>query len=78
MEEKRYPQNDEVAKFSLDGNYGFGSGEQAVNGEVIKTKNSSYKDLMKYATSNKIPTLAYPGKDFAQAYEEFYEKIYTP
>lgn len=30
------------AKFSLDGNYGFGSGEQAVNGEVIKTKNSSY------------------------------------
>ena len=31
-----------IAKFSLDGNYGFGSGEQAVNGEVIKTKNSSY------------------------------------
>ena len=30
------------AKFSLDGNYGFGSGEQAVNSEVIETKNSSY------------------------------------
>jgi hypothetical protein len=30
------------AKFSLDGNYGFGSGEQAVNGEIIKTKNCSY------------------------------------
>ena len=30
------------AKFSLDGNYGFGDGEQAVNGEVFKTKSSSY------------------------------------
>ena len=30
------------AKFGLDGSYGFGSGEQAVNGEVIKTKNSNY------------------------------------
>ena len=30
------------AKFSLDGSYGFGSGEQAVNGEVFKTKNSNY------------------------------------
>ena len=30
------------AKFSLDGSYGFGSGEQAVNGEVFKTKSSNY------------------------------------
>ena len=30
------------AKFGLDGSYGFGSGEQAVNGEVFKTKSSNY------------------------------------
>ena len=30
------------AKFSLDGSYGFGDGEQAVNGEVFKTKSSNY------------------------------------
>ena len=30
------------AKFALDGSYGFGSGEQAVNGEVFKTKSSNY------------------------------------
>jgi starch synthase len=30
---------------------------------------------MKYAAGNNIPTLAYPGEDFTQAYEEFYEKI---
>ena len=30
------------AKFSLDGQYAFGSGEQAVNGEVFKTKSSNY------------------------------------
>ena len=30
------------AKFSLDGSYGFGDGEQAVNGEVIKTKSRNY------------------------------------
>ena len=30
------------AKFSLDGSYGFGNGEQAVNGEVFKTKSSNY------------------------------------
>ena len=30
------------AKFSLDGSYGFGSGEQAVNGEIFKTKSSNY------------------------------------
>ena len=30
------------AKFGLDGSYGFGSGEQAVNGEIFKTKSSNY------------------------------------
>ena len=30
------------AKFSLDGSYGFGDGEQAVNGEIFKTKSSNY------------------------------------
>jgi hypothetical protein len=30
------------AKFGLDGSYGFGDGEQAVNGEIFKTKSSNY------------------------------------
>lgn len=31
------------AKLSVDGNYGFGSGEQAVNERIIKTKSSNYQ-----------------------------------
>ena len=42
---------------------------------VIAAHKSANKELMKYAAEKNIPTLAYPGEDFAQAYEEFYEKI---
>ena len=44
------------------------------DGVIAAHKNVS-KELMKYTSDNNIPTLAYPGEDFAQAYEEFYEKI---
>lgn len=42
---------------------------------VIAAHKDVNKNLLKYAKANKIPTLAYPGEDFGQAYEEFYEKI---
>ena len=42
---------------------------------VIAAHKNVNKELLKYAMDNKIPTLAYPGEDFAAAYEEFYEKI---
>jgi len=44
------------------------------DGVIAACKNAN-KELMKYAAGNNIPTLAYPGEDFTQAYEEFYEKI---
>jgi starch synthase len=42
---------------------------------VIAAHKSANKELMKYAAEKNIPTLSYPGEDFAQVYEEFYEKI---
>jgi starch synthase len=42
---------------------------------IIAAHKNVDKELMKNAASNNIPTLNYPGEDFAQAYEEFYEKI---
>lgn len=42
---------------------------------VIEAHKSVNKDLMKYAIEAGKPTLAWPGEDFFQAYEEFYEKI---
>ena len=42
---------------------------------VIAAHKNVNKELLKYAKDNNIPTLAYPGEDFAAAYEEFYEKI---
>lgn len=42
---------------------------------VIAAHKNVDKELVKYAADNNIPTLAYSGEDFAQAYEEFYEKI---
>ena len=45
------------------------------DGVIAAHKNVS-KDLMKYASDNGIPTLAYPGEDFGDAYEAFYEKIF--
>ena len=55
---------DELGKLAIDYS----------DGVIAAHKNVS-KQLMKYAADNNIPTLAYPGEEFAQAYEEFYEKI---
>ncbi|MBP1541667.1 MAG: glycogen/starch synthase [Prevotella sp.] len=64
---KKYNDNfdfEELAKLAIDYS----------DGIVAGTKNAS-KTLMKYAKDQKIPTLAYPGEDFAEAYETFYEKL---
>ena len=42
---------------------------------VIAAQKNVNKELLKYAKDNNIPTLAWPGEDFADAYEAFYEKI---
>ena len=42
---------------------------------VIAAHKNVNKSLLKYAKDNNVPTLAYPGEDFACAYEEFYETI---
>jgi len=42
---------------------------------VIAAHQNVSESLMKYAADKNIPTLAYPGEDFQNAYEEFYEKI---
>ncbi|MBR3078897.1 MAG: glycogen/starch synthase [Prevotella sp.] len=42
---------------------------------VIAAHKNINKELLKYAKASKKPTLAYPGEDFVNAYEEFYEKI---
>jgi len=42
---------------------------------VIAANKDVSQDLMKYAESNNIPTLAWPGDDFAAAYEDFYAKL---
>lgn len=42
---------------------------------VIAGSSKVDKKLLKYAADNNIPTLNYPGEDFQNAYEEFYEKI---
>ena len=55
---------EELAKMAIDYSDG-----------IIAAHKNVDKELMKYAASNNIPTLNYPGEDFAQAYEEFYEKI---
>lgn len=55
---------EELAKLAIDYSDG-----------VIAAQKNVSKDLMKYAATNNIPTLAYSGEDFTQAYEEFYEKI---
>lgn len=55
---------DELCKLAIDYSDG-----------VIAAHKSVNKELMKYAKENKIPALAWPGDDFGQAYEEFYEKL---
>ena len=42
---------------------------------VIAGCNNVDNNLLKYAADNNIPTLSYPGEDFQNAYEEFYDKI---
>ena len=65
---KKYNDNfdfEELAKLAIDYSDGVIAAHQDVN-----------KDLLKYAASQKIPTLAYPGEDFGSAYEAFYEKLF--
>ena len=42
---------------------------------IIAAHKDVSPELMKYAKSKDIPTLDYPGEDFAAAYDEFYDKI---
>ncbi len=42
---------------------------------VIAANKNINNELLKYAKNNKIPTLSYPGEDFIDSYEEFYENI---
>ena len=61
-----------------DDNFGFEElGKLAIDYSdgVIAAHKSVNKELLKYAIDKQIPTLPYPGEDFASAYEEFYEKI---
>ena len=64
---KKYKDNfdfEELGKLAIDYSDG-----------VIAAHKNVNKALMQYAADNNIPTLAYPGEDFYQAYEDFYEKI---
>jgi starch synthase len=55
---------EELSKLAIDYSDGVISAHPDVN-----------KSLLDYANGKNIPTLAYPGEDFAAAYEAFYEKI---
>ena len=55
---------DELSKLAIDYSDG-----------VIAGCNNVDNNLLKYAADNNIPTLSYPGEDFQNAYEEFYDKI---
>ena len=55
---------DELGKLAIDYS----------DGVIAANKNVS-KELIKYAKGNNVPFLAYPGEDFADAYDNFYEKI---
>lgn len=55
---------DDLAKLAIDYSDGIIAGHQDVSPQ-----------LLKYAKDSNVPTLDYPGEDFAAAYEEFYEKI---
>ena len=64
---KKYNDNfdfEELGKLAIDYSDG-----------VIAAHKNVNKELLKYAKTNKIPTLAFPGEDFADAYEAFYEQI---
>jgi starch synthase len=55
---------DELCKLAIDYSDG-----------VIAAHKNVNKELMKYAKENNVPALAWPGDDFGEAYEEFYEKL---
>ena len=55
---------DELGKLAIDYSDGVIAANKGVNA-----------DLLKYAKKNNIPTLKYPGEDFGQAYEAFYDQI---
>ena len=64
---KKYSDNfdfEELGKLAIDYSDGVIAAHKEVNA-----------DLLKYAADNNIPTLEYPGEDFGDAYEAFYEKI---
>ncbi len=64
---KKYKDNfgfEELGKLAIDYSDG-----------VIAANKNVNKELLKYAIDNKIPTLYYPGEDFINGYEEFYENI---
>ena len=64
---KKYNDNfdfEELGKLAIDYSDG-----------VIASSKDVNQDLLHYAQSAGIPTLAYPGEDFGQAYEDFYEKL---
>ena len=64
---KKYNDNfdfEELGKLAIDYSDGVIAAHQDVN-----------EGLLQYADAAGVPTLAYPGEDFAQAYEDFYEKI---
>jgi starch synthase len=42
---------------------------------VIAAHKNVNKELLKYAKTNNIPTLDYPGEEFGSAYEAFYDQI---
>lgn len=43
---------------------------------IIEATNEANPELTQYAEANNIPLLKYPGEDFGDAYEAFYDKIY--
>lgn len=54
----------ELSKLAIDYSDGVIAASEDVNAE-----------LLKYASDKNIPTLAYPGEDFGEAYKAFYETI---
>ena len=55
---------EELAKLAIDYSDGIIEAGEGISGE-----------LLNYTTTNNKPLLSYPGEDFGDAYEAFYEKI---
>lgn len=55
---------DELGKLAIDYSDG-----------IIAADKKANEELLKYAQTNNIPTLSYPGEDFGAAYEVFYNQI---